>query len=530
MAASENSSAVPATATGTTPPSVNFPSSIPVKDLEKTHPDYRPDLLRKYHDFFHGGDDFERNKKAYMRPRMIEQSNEAYKNARAACYHYNPTVAGVLDDLCGQALTSPPRIEVKDTNDARAAYWLTLNKNIDGEGRDLRAQAASRFTEICVHHRAYLTIDFPDSDDVYAASLDQQKKSGAVNARICALDAKDVDDWEYDEDGNLIWARSHVIEHLRDSMFGPRTRERHIWGFFTIDSVVEYSATKRIDEKSWPDKAVAIRSEIKRHSLGALPIIPIEVPADKWPMDQMFSTALALFNREGSREFALDSGALALPVYKGETKPANVTLTESGCIYVEPNGDFFWRSPDGAVYSALKDSAADLREALLNTLQAMAQKASNQSQNARQSGNAKVEDKAALKNLLSMLSAPIIDAYERALYLIATLRNEADDLAPKFVGMDKYDSQSIELEINRTNAYCMIPGQIPEAQLYSCQQLFKEVYPEAPPDVVKQIESAKPQAAIPQGGGDPSIRNSKTGSAAGFSSDQMRGQMTTITR
>lgn len=464
---------------------ISLPARIPVKDLLKTHPRYDPAQIQKYNDFYKAGGDFERNKREYMRPRQLDKmpGGEKYVNARLACYHYTPHASGLIDDLSGAAMQAPPRIDVLSPTDARAEYWLGLNKNIDGAGRTITSLCSSRFIQSAVQQRAYIAIDFPDNE-VSDNSFGTQRKIGALDARICPLDASVVDDWETDDEGNLDFVRTHTVKCTRATAYGPRTTAVHCWTFYTETAIIEYTASKPIEQTTWEKDAVAVQISNKAHAVGELPVYPCEQVAEFWVMDRLISTAEALFNREGAREYALDAGALNLPVYKGSQNPESIVLSENGCIWVGPDGDFYWRGPDGQVYQALKDSSADLRENLYACIQALAKQAATQKENARQSGVAKMQDRVPMEHLLALLTTPVISAVQRGIDAIAKLRGD-EDLEPALHGMDNFDAQQDEIEINKTNVFVSIPGMLPSAKRYANLTLAKHIFPNAPLDEIQ---------------------------------------------
>src|SRR5579864_205580 len=187
---------------------------LSITDLETTNPHYNPIIsrpdktsgavlraLETYSDFYRGGRHFELNKDKYLRRRPIENEAgaEGYRQNRLAASYYTPHAGGIGDNLCGTALQFPPRIGVKkdgEADDPRAEYWEGLNHDIDGKGTDTRAFAWCLLSNLIMHKRAYIVVNFPEeAEDKNAATFS-------------ALSAKEVDDWQYDDDGKLEWVRT----------------------------------------------------------------------------------------------------------------------------------------------------------------------------------------------------------------------------------------------------------------------------------------------------------------------------------
>lgn len=510
-------------------PDLTNVATIPINGvLNVCHPDYDRDCIIKYRDFYVGGEKFEKRKDKYMRPRAIETGQPEYKHTRARCYAYVPHVAGIIDDLVGSAIASPPRIEVNKPDDPRAKYWLGLNQDMNGRGQDFFCVFAGRFAQECVQHRSYITIIAPPiaASGAVDRDLHDSKTRGKLDFFIGTLDAVDVDDWQRDKDDQLEWVRTHVIRLKRSSDYAPMDTEKHVWTFITPDYIFEYQAERKINTDGWPKDAVAtkVNKDIK-HGIGALPVIPVVAATELHVMDRVLAVAEALFNREGAREFALDMAALSLPVVTGPEKPGGMALTVEGCIWPGPQGDLKYVSPDGNSFTALEQACKDLRDNLYSAIQAMAQNAALQNQNARQSGTAKMQDKGPMFHLLTLLTQPVIIAFQRALNIIAAARNEAS-LTPLVKGADQYDTQDAEIEINKVNTLANIPNisQVPSLLQHAIVEMANMMYPNAPPDIkaqwqkdaanIKPIDPLNPPAPIRDGKGAP----------AGQQPDRMKAQ------
>lgn len=498
--------------------------NLPISELEQCHPDYDPIVanglcaLQTYSDFYSGGRKFEAHKNKYLRSRPIETAqgaNGAYRQGRLDCAYYTPHCGGIGDNLAGTALQYPPTIELKTTDEARASYYRGLNSNIDGLGGDSRSLAWCLLNSLIVHRRAYVAVNFP---------------AGSDNARFTGLDAKDVDDWECDDGGELVWLRTHSIDTTRSKgPYSPKDTEKHTWTFYTATETTEYIATRPLGG-IFPPEAVALGQEPVPHGLGVVPIFPIEVEENFWVMDRLFSTARAYFNREASRSFSIDTGALALPVIKTKLPISNIVTSSGFCIKIDPADDFFWRSPDGAIYAATQADCEYLLGNLYGALNQMALTAAGQSGNPRQSGTAKTADAAAIKAFLSLLCAPVMAGLRKALKAVQAFRDD-DDLPVEIHGMTNFDVQSIELEINRCMIFTAIPGMPPTARKESMRRAIRAYLPDLDEDTIEDINEEldkipemPPPVAIGANSGAATVLNSTTGRPQGFAPGQVSQQ------
>jgi hypothetical protein len=516
--------------------------ALTIDELKATHPDYNPSVdkqgklkaLETYRDFYSGGRNFEINKDKYLRSRPIEATpnGKVYRDNRLGCAYFTPHAGGIGDNLCGTALQYPPLIEIRDAegdledNDPREDYWTDLNHNLDGHGRDTRSVAWCLMMNLICHRRAYIVVNFPDSTQ-------------PQNATFAALGAAEVDDWQMDDNGNYEWIRCHNIDLIRSKgQFAPLDTERHIWTFYTAENIVTFTAEKKIGA-DWPTDMPPVAGVIELHGLKVVPVFPIEVEPEFWVMDRLFSTAHAYFNREASRSFAIDTGALTLPVVKTDKDLAGMVTANGFAIHLGANTaeDFFYRSPDAGIYTALKEDCEYLLGNLYGALNQMALTAAGQQGNPRQSGTAKTADAAAIKAFLALLCDPIMAAFNKAFKAVQKYRDE-EDLTILVHGMDKFDVQSIELEINRCATFNSIPGMAPAWRKESMKQAARAYLPnmdkkswdegekELAENELPEVQSKEDTVVSQPNGSAPEITNSTTGRPQGFAPGQVSQQYT----
>lgn len=490
-----------ASATGTEPPSV-FPSSLPVKDLLICHPDCHEGLIVPYTDAYEGGHKFEKRKSDYLRTRqldLIPGSGAKYRAARMAAAYYTPHVAGIIDDLIGQLLYSPPRFEIEG-EDARADYWRSLSSNADGQGNNLVSVVWKVQLSLALHKRAYLQI-FDSRPEVTGANLKEQKNAGGADYRIKSIDAQCVTDFDINDNGEPNWIRTYHITSKRSSVAGPLDTEVHTWRYYTPNAIYVYEARKPANEKTFKNDATATLIDVESNALGMCSIIPLEVPDGFWIMDRLYGNAISLFNRESGREFCLDMGALNLPYYSGDNPPDNILMSEAGCLNLGPGGTFGFASPEGTVYQALESACKYLQNNLYQAIKGMALLAASQTENARQSADAKVEDRAPMKALLSLFGAPVQDALIKFQMAVQGVRQETD-LKAKLRGLDEFDTHGLETLLGTCEKYISLVDDVPEAKREAQKKATSGMFSESPATVAAL--NAKIDAVIepPIGGGD----------------------------
>lgn len=499
------------------PTTLTLPQSMKVKDLERTHKDYRADLLTKHQDLYEGGERFERNKDRYLRKRALDQDTE-YRKSRVACAHYTPHSAGAIDWLCAAAFQAEPALLAKGDG-AQAEYWHGLNADADGTGRDLAAIARSRLLELMLHQRSYFAIVFPKTKE--SSDRAQQRAAGGLSGRLCELDAKDVDDWEHDESGNLVWIRIHTVEQIRANPFGPMDSEKHTWTFVTKELSKKYTASRKLEQNgtpaAWKVDQLAAGESDEPHQMGELPIVAIEVPNGLWVMQRLAATALAIFNREASLEFALDTSAYALPVIRSKRPIKGMVASELGALRIDPEDSAGFLESSGKHFEVLASRVEVLKADLFLAIQAMALQAAAKDDNGRQSGVAKFRDFGAITTLLSAFAAAMRDALEKAIAKIKKVRDE-EKVEVTLQGLDKFDVQSLELKLKLADSFLKIPG-IPDAArkwvVTSCSLAMAADAPPATREEIRveaeksAVEKAEPPAE-PGAGPPQPVRSPKT--------------------
>ncbi len=295
------------------------------------------------------------------------------------------------------------------------------------------------------------------------------------------------------------------------------------------ENTVEFQATRPAGAKIWPSDMPPLEGKTEAHGLGFCPVFPIEVEENFWVMDRLYSTANAFFNREATRSFAIDTGALTLPVVKTNRDIMKLVIAAGMCIKLnaDSNEDFKFASQDEGIYKAQQDDCEYLLGNLYGALNQMALQAANKD---RMSGTKATEDKAPIKSFLSLLCTPIISALRKAVKANQKYRGE-EDMIIMTSGMDKFDVQSIELSINRTATLQSIPG-IPDTwRKEDIKKMVRTVHPEMDKDTWAKGEKELEEADLPVVGskqdmvmgaqGNPTMQNGTTGRPQGFSPDQI---------
>lgn len=504
---------------------IAFPTSIPVKQILVTSPDYPGNIERNYA-LYEGGDAFNAEMRdKYLRKRPIEISAHPYgrtlRQARLQSANYENILAGLVDWIIASALQSPPQIvaappidpeaqkpqppkpdappqpkpapkPIEPALQAKLNYWNSLNDNI-GDG-DLATLARARLKEALLTGRSYLSINFPASDSD-SPDLDGQKKLGELDATVCGLDASDIDNWDEAEG----WYRTHSVDKVSSAPWLPPTVEQHLWTYITADGIYEYAASRPIKDDGttdpWPDDAKAILDpeKVAEHSLGVNPVIPLNI--DFCLVDRLSEIVLAHWNRTSDLSYYLAAISTAQMVLRltniptdanGKAKP-NIVADESNAIVLkDKDDDAKFISPQNGADGPLKSDVDRLDRQLRAALLAMGLQIGPGNQS-RQSGVAKLRDISALYQLVSGLADALRSALLQALKAIQRARGEEDTISITLRGLDQFDILELDQKINSTTAFLALPGVPPSARKYLVGDIALDLCSQADESVRNRI-------------------------------------------
>ncbi|MCX7934157.1 MAG: hypothetical protein N3A66_02735, partial [Planctomycetota bacterium] len=287
---------------------IELPTQIRVSDLTKTHREYNLDIIDDYQALYDGGHEFRRRIERFLPRRKIEESAERVNldgasmyEERKRCAGYVNRAGGLIDWIIAAILRNPPVICLaEDVESVRAggepknpnSYWWSLNHNADGLWTPLRTICARLLRSSMLHNRSYLAVSFP-RDEARLADVE------SLYARFFALGAREVDDWQRDDSGRLLWVRVHTVEMVRENVYSQPTAERHYWTYIDSDAMHVYTAERQLNQygeaRPWRNEDMAVLVSAKAHEFGRLPIFEIRTERGQWVMERIADVAIQLF-------------------------------------------------------------------------------------------------------------------------------------------------------------------------------------------------------------------------------------------
>lgn len=436
---------------------ISFPAEIKFGVLNTRGAEYHEERLLCHKLMYEGGSAFHDHIDKFLVKRQIEKSGTNYRinnktgkiegagagaghwEARSEKAWYIPRGAGLIDWLIAEVFKRDIKIVCNNGTEEQKKYWESLNDNVDGLGKSLSALARDVLKEVLLHQRGYFAVKFTDE-------YGQAASDGSLDARIRSLPAELVDDWEFDPFGRLTLVRTRHEQLVRENVWEQPTKRRYCWSFFTEAQIAEFELEAKIDAAPKDEESVS-KVEDFNHDFGEIPIFPIRAQREMWVMERMHDVLMALFNREVSITWALDQLAYSLLILKLDTTQIDkIVAADMAALKLTPQEDAKFESPTPKLHEPLFRDSERLKEALYEVIQMLAQNAiATQTQNARQSADAKELDREPMQTLLASFAWPIKDALTNLVKALKSYRNE-DSLDVQIQGIDEFDATLDDLK------------------------------------------------------------------------------------
>lgn len=429
---------------------MEFPPFITIDEIEKTHPGYCPERIGDYRALYLGGEEFRKRRDNFVIKRRTETTGtHAAQNYsdRIKRLHYVNRAGGLIDWLVAAVTRSaPPKIVCgEDVPENVANYWNGLNDDADGLGTPLAALVRQSMRNSMTHRRAYYQVSF-DSDLGFASDAD------SMAARMRLIDPVQVDDWQYDENGALLWIRAHACERVRlGGGISPSDTERHLWVYFTPTEIARYEAYRKqgvwITSTGDPLQSIGL-SGVVQHQFGRLPVADVRAPDCNWVMDRIADVVIALLNADLDIAFALAQQAYAQPVLtlinRSPERMNGLIASEMSAVVLEPGETFTYTAPSEKIFNPLFNNVIRLKSDLQEVIQTMSRNAASIPQAGRLSGSAIDSMREPLNTLLASFAWPDKDALNDWVRAVKEYRGESD-FDVRIEGLDNFDADENEL-------------------------------------------------------------------------------------
>lgn len=429
---------------------MEFPSTVPIKQINSKHADVDAEKTNKYNALYEGGSAMTQKIKEQIiikRQNEIKFQPEVYNQRVARAYYIN-RAGGVIDYIVSNATMDTPRIMVSEKADEeQKKFWSYKNIDADNYGTPFASIFRQLLKDELVTKRPYIQVEIIDDD-----------------IGINRMDPGIVIDWGINDDGTP-WVKTYAWNMIKSSPFQEEQLIEHIWTIYTPEESIVYKAiSKKTDNPLYqnnmtgiyePDsKAVATLSEedsVHGHDFPILPII--KANPHWWLMDRISENIMALYNAESDLSWVLAESAYPQGIIQLESEARfQQFYNKSECAIwnLLPTEDYKIVSATGTDFEAHFKNVDRLKVSLYESMQMMAKEASQIPQAGRLSGEAIKEMKNPLTALLQSFTWPILDAMYETIEAIKIYRGEED--LPVWI-------EGLNISVNETDLRKLLLGE-----------------------------------------------------------------------
>ena len=478
-----------------------------LKLLKQMNPRLDLQRTRKLHAMYRGGCSLLENA-AVMNdifPKYSHERDTTYNERKRRAFYEN-VFAAVINQMSAGLAQDPVRYQHIDGSLPIDSYWTDLLKNavslnlpvrsFDQVLRDLCVEAL-----VCEY--AWIQADLPKTDE-YPSTLGEQEESGGLRAYLCQWSTEHVLDWEYDDDGILLWVKVYRGSRKAMRPDQPRDTVVHCWTIWDAQGWTRYEVKESPREQPPNDEADVAPVESGTHSFGCVPWVMLDVGGRQGKPslhigDMLESLCRAHFNLWNGEMFTLtqcnfqqlyeflapEIGGVDTPISDAQTDPnrANREARAPGAVHVRGGQDRAeFVAPEMAGAAAAKQAVDDLRDAIYRVTQQMALSQDTSGAMLKRSADSKKQDAVAQEIVLGAIGKLLLSVAREIVKLLArgrgdTLEEVKDEFGnilqqppPELIGYESFDVDDVDDIIEQSVTIEQI--QIP-SRTYQVEQKYR---------------------------------------------------------
>lgn len=435
-------------------------------DFADRHPDYKPELWKRYRAFYAGGEKLLADKDLMDKvfPKHLKEELKVYEERKTrACYipyageiidsvvaalTYKPlTVDGVVGD------SKPDKDGKQETNSD--PFWVDFYKNCAKPGakpmsvNDLMRHQVSVALQL---KTAWTLVDLPapaaeNPED--APTLAQAEAEGLLAAYAVPIEPECVVNWEEDDSGQLVSVLIKTEEIRWAGLGSKRDSVKEIFTYYTKDAWERWSITHPIG-KVPADGDPMTPEGSGSHSFGRVPLSRLCLPDGLHAMGKVESIAREHFNKRNAVSWSQLKNLLPIlwgkiaktPMDPAGEDGANQLLTQAygpgKMLIMGSEDDIGYAAPDATVYETALADLDRLRDEMHRVLYAMAQSVDNSGAALQRSGESKAQDMEVMNVILRCLGGYVREALEDVYRLAQAGRGDDDKTKWTAKGMDEF--------------------------------------------------------------------------------------------
>lgn len=442
---------------------MDYPDSLPLKILELQHPSYAElaPTLAKIDDLVAGGNQLERKKAAYLKPRPGEDP-ELYK-IRLERFTYTNVLGGAIAQQASKLASGVLAISGLPEKDK---FWAKFREN-NGAKRDEKTLLSDVFRQSLKFKRVFLHVDKPYSE--FKPQTKQQEELLELDPYVCLYTPLDVTNWGEDaRENELEWIKVRQIYVSAEDPLKPALTKVS-WMFVDETHTARYEAFVKLGkngqitdildadgkEVDGGEDALIPQTRFVPHGVGELPVIRMDLPCDLWVTDQVYLKAQEHLNLENSRYDTAMMVGYVQRTWEPFQKPdsdLDATFVDSeeelqtGNQYVI-KGRFSFNEASGSSINTVSGLLQEIRDYVQDAI-GMA-RASATKGAVEQSGISKKMDMVISELVLRAYGQILCATYQDLLQLVGKVagRSTAETQSYSVTGMDSFELDSLDSAI-----------------------------------------------------------------------------------
>ena len=431
-----------------------MPEAVPYRQFKVLHPEHDARYWARCRALYSGGrrllgDD------ATMRdvfPQHPVEAQAVYEQRRRRAYYIN-YAGSIIDMIVAELFAEQFSLTGQPAPDAFYSAFFDDCSRPGGAGLALNDLLKQQVLTALQLRRAWTMVELPEHSGPTPADRLDEERRGLRGAYCSAVEPECVRDWEHDPDGELLWVLLAFERRPRPDLLVRRdhVEEELVW--YSRDEWVRWQIQYPTD-KPPPDNELIPPVASGVHSFGAVPVLPLELPAGLWAMGKLESLAAAHMNQRVALSWAQHKSLYPfLAHFAGPEDPANPATADpdrainqtygQGYIARFPVDDRIqYISPDSSTYQFSRDDLATLRDEMYRVVHHMAMSVDNSAAALQRSAASKSVDRGDTATVLRALGQVIVKHVLRVLELVGCGRRDPA-VTWTVKGMDSFDSDTL---------------------------------------------------------------------------------------
>lgn len=436
--------------------------AIKLKILRQQNPRLDLNRVRTLHALYRGGCDLLDNMTIMSRvfPKYSHEKDATYQERIKRAFYEN-VFASVVNQMSAGLAQDPIRYQHADGDPSVQDYWTDLLQNAVSLNLPVRSldQVLRDFcVEALVCEYAWIQADLPKPDEEAPPStLGEQEDQGGLRAYLCQWSTEHILDWEFDDDGCLLWVKVYRCYRKAMTPTQPRDVTVHCYTLWDADGWTKYEVEEGRDKPQLTDELDVPMKDEGAHSFGVVPWIMLDLGSRQGRPSLHIGNLLeslcrAHFNLWNGELFTLtqcnfqqlyeflapEIGGVDTPVSDAQSDPsrANREGRAPGAVHVRGKDDRAeFIAPEMSGAAAAKQAVDDIRDAIYRVTQQMALSQDTSGAMLKRSADSKKQDAVAQEIVLGAVGKMLLSAGREIIKMLARGRGDSLEEVTDEMGM-----------------------------------------------------------------------------------------------